>query len=560
MRAPFNNQFFQDQFNDDFIESIDPIDIERKKEIAGIMLQDLMNRQSGNVVAPDTTGVGFYFLMNFITPEMSCDFALIEQDFLKNCRSKLDEFRQAGWYGDKSFRTNKPNDALQNCVLRLIYNGAKLGDEYCLELIKNLYKVYHKREYNRLKRFQTINSDEILSLSEDDISGNLYATAGRIVSMCQFLGIELHENSSFIYKLLNNGREEFLAEEDEDTDFEYFDDELFNDCSDKVNEWLNELAKKNIPHRKKIKKYLETSDFIGMCMRQHGYVEDYPNLCLENDMGLRMQMIRTLAMLKTWKPDKDFTFEEVQFYTNIYDLSAALTDVADCLDYEVGYLIGDEIDEIDIKEALFNPANMTVNARNRKPEKKPVTNVAPVSKGDVTADDYLAEIAELRKKLNEKEQENKYLREMYRSAKHSSEETEGLVKKYEAARDELIALREYAYNSEHKDDEIAEDKLPDMEKAIADKKIVIIGGHVNWQNKLKKLFPEWLFVATDAYKTVNSGMLEDKDKVYFYTDYISHISYKKFIAIVREKNIPFGYIGSINIGSVVAQIYGEMVK
>ena len=139
MRAPFNNQFFQDQFNDDFIESIDPIDIERKKEIAGIMLQDLMNRQSGNVVAPDTTGVGFYFLMNFITPEMSCDFALIEQDFLKNCRSKLDEFRQAGWYGDKSFRTNKPNDALQNCVLRLIYNGAKLGDEYCLELIKNLW-------------------------------------------------------------------------------------------------------------------------------------------------------------------------------------------------------------------------------------------------------------------------------------------------------------------------------------------------------------------------------------------------------------------------------------
>lgn len=62
------------------------------------MVQDLMNRQSGNVVAPDTTGVGFYFLMDFVTPEMSCDFALIEQDFLKNCRGKLDEFREAGWY------------------------------------------------------------------------------------------------------------------------------------------------------------------------------------------------------------------------------------------------------------------------------------------------------------------------------------------------------------------------------------------------------------------------------------------------------------------------------
>ena len=558
MRAPFNNNFFQDQFNDNFFDGIDPIDIKQKNEIAGILLQEMADRQSDNVVAPDTTGVGFFFLMDFITPEMSNDFAIIEQDFLKNCRSKLDEFRQAGWYGDKSFQTSKPIDAIQNSILRLIYNGAKLGDEYCIELIKNLYKVYHKKEYNQLKRFRIISAEEILSIAEDDY-GISHSSVGRIVGMCQFLDIELHENCSFIYKLQNMKRETFLAEEYEETEYLEFEKGLFDECTEQVNEWMTELPKKNIARLNKIESYLETSDFIGLCMRQHGYVEAYPKLCLENDMGVKMQMIRTLAMLRTWKPDKEFTFEEVQHYTNIYDLSAALTDVADCLNYDVGYLIGDEIDEIDVKESLFNPANMTVNVRNKKPEKKTVTNIAPVSRGDVGAGDYLAEIAELRKKLNEKEQENKYLREMYRSAKHSFEENEGLVKKYEAERDELIALREYAYNSEHKDDDIEEARLPDMEKAIADKKIVIIGGHVNWQNKLKKLFPEWLFVATDAYKTVNSGMLEDKDKVYFYTDYISHISYKKFIAIVREKNIPFGYIGSINIGSVVAQIYGEMV-
>ena len=90
--------------------------------------------------------------------------------------------------------------------------------------------------------------------------------------------------------------------------------------------------------------------------------------------------------------------------------------------------------------------------------------------------------------------------------------------------------------------------------------IVIIGGHINWQNKLKQMFPEWIFVHPDAYKTVNAGMLEDKEKVYFFTDYINHISYKKFIAIARERNIPFGYIGSRNIDSVAAQIYQEMVR
>lgn len=332
----------------------------------------MLNKERENVVAPDTTGVDFFFLMDFITDDMSSDFAFIEQDFLKNCRGRLDEFQNVGWYGERSFRTSRPRYAMQNNVLRLIYNGAKIGDDYCLELIKNLYKVYHKKEYKQLKRFSKINPDEIFSLSEDEYEDSDHCSIGRIMGMCQFMGIELHENCSFMYKLLNNKRE-----------------------------------------------------------------------------------------------------------------------------------------------------------------------------------DYLAEIAELRKKLNEKEQENKYLREQYRNARNSAEVTEGLVKKYEAERDELIALREYAYNSEHEDDVVEEDKLPDMEKAIADKKIVIIGGHVNWQNKFKQIFPEWFFVHPDAYKTVNAGMLEGKEKVYFFTDYINHISYKKFIAIVRERNIPFGYIGSRNINSVV---------
>lgn len=80
--------------------------------------------------------------------------------------------------------------------------------------------------------------------------------------------------------------------------------------------------------------------------------------------------------------------------------------------------------------------------------------------------------------------------ELYDECSDSAEEAEGLVKKYEAERDELIALREYAYNSEHEDDIIEEDKLPDMGKAIADKKIVIIGGHINWKNKFKKIYQE----------------------------------------------------------------------
>ena len=99
-----------------------------------------------------------------------------------------------------------------------------------------------------------------------------------------------------------------------------------------------------------------------------------------------------------------------------------------------------------------------------------------------------------------------------------------------------------------------------MKKLIAEKKIVIIGGHINWQNKLKELFPNWKFISVNAYKTVDGAMLENKDKVYFYTDYISHVSYYKFIAAVRERKIPFGYIGTYNIDKAVRQIYQDLIK
>lgn len=442
MKAPFSNSFYENHQDDNYMDDFDYEHIQEKRELASIIFEDFVSKERGNVVAPDTTGVDFYFLLDFITSDMFNDFALIEQDFLKNCRGRLDEFQKVGWYGEKSFRTNRPLHAIQNNVLRLIYNGAKIGDDYCLELIRNLYKVYHKKEYKQLKRFSKINPDEIFSLAEDEYADSDYSIIGRIMGMCQFMGIELHENCSFMYKLLNIKREDYLAAENESTEYEFFNEELFNECSEQVDEWLSEQSQKGLSYRKINQKYWETSVFVGHCMRRQGYVDIFPQLCIDNNMGIRMQMIRTLTLLKNWKPNREFTFEEVQLYTNIYDLSAALTDVADSFDFEAGYLIGDEIDEIDVEEALFNPANMTVNVRKKpesRPEKKPITNVAPVSKGDVSADDYLAEIAELRKKLNEKEQENKYLREQYRNARHSAEETEGLVKKYEAEREGKLA-------------------------------------------------------------------------------------------------------------------------
>lgn len=558
-RPPFVNPDFEYE-EDDFEYDDRPAGVSR--EMFALFMQDMMNKESGKV-APDTIGADYFFLDEFVTRDMEYDFALIEQDFLLHCSGKLQAFNEAGWYGEDERWTAAPKIALQKKMVRLMYNGAKLGDKYCVELIKYLYKVYHKKEYNQLKRFSIISTSEIFSLSEDDWGGNSYGTIGRILGMCQFMNIKQDDSCSILYLLLDKVRKENISDNEDEREFLDFEDGLFEECVQQIELWIKDHDHGDFrDFRKATKVYHEHDEFVEACLRHLGYPSDYVFLCMDNNMGLRVQMARTLAVLKTANPKKDYTFEEVQKYTAIYSTVAALTDVADDFDYELGYLTGDPVDDFEKEDMLFKPENIQYKEESEKKHsvQKPIINVAPVSNGEASSEDYLKEIAELRRKVNERELENKNLRELYRQAKKQFDEAERMNKKYESERDELIALRDFVYRLENDVEAVAEDSFDDMKKAIAAKNVVIVGGHVNWISKLKALFPDWLYIPPNAYKTVDGKMLDDKDHVYFYTDYMNHISYVKFIAAVRERKIPFGYLGSVNIETVVKQIYEDLCK
>ena len=137
----------------------------------------------------------------------------------------------------------------------------------------------------------------------------------------------------------------------------------------------------------------------------------------------------------------------------------------------------------------------------------------------------------------------------------AKKETEQLLNKYENDRNELIALREFAYRLEQEVPEIQQTSVDEMKAAIADKSYVIIGGHVNWVNKLKSEFPNWTFILPSAYKTVDAGGLDNKDMIFFFTDHISHVAYGKFVAIARERKIPFSYLHGVNMEQIIRQIY-----
>ena len=559
IRPPFVNPDFEYD-EDDFEYDDRPSGVSR--EMLALFMQDMMNKESGKV-APDTTGAYYFFLDEFVTRDMEYDFALIEQDFIQHCSGKLQEFNEAGWYGEDERWTAAPKVALQKKMLRLMYNGAKLGDRYCVELIRYLYKLYHKKEYNQLKRFSTISTSEIFALSEDEWGGNNYGAMGRILGMCQFMNIKQDDSCSILYLLLDKTRKEWISDNEEEREFLDFEDGLFEECVQQVELWIKDHDHGDFrDFRKATKVYHEHDEFVEACLRHLGYPSDYVFLCMDNNMGLRVQMARTLAVLKTANPKKDYTFEEVQKYTAIYSTVAALTDVADDFDYELGYLTGDPVDDFEKEDMLFKPENIQYKeeAEKKHSVQKPIINVAPVSNGEASTEDYLKEIAELRRKVNERELENKNLRELYRQAKKQYDEADRMNKKYESERDELIALRNFVYKSELDEEEVLEDSLESMKKVIASKDVVIIGGHINWINKLKQQFPNWMFIHPDTYKNVDGKMLDDKDYVYFFTDYMNHISYTKFIAAVRERKIPFGYLGSRNVESLVKQIYEDLCK
>jgi hypothetical protein len=537
--------------------------LEVPKELIGIFAKDYMNRKQGNLV-PDTTGAEYYFLEAFITERMSRDFAVIEQDFLRHCRDRLSELNAAGWYGEDEHGNASPKEALQKKIMRFIYNGAKTGDEYCMQLLLHLYKVYHKREYKQLKRFRVISVDDIFSFCGDERGGFDYGIMGRILVMSRFVGVRLEDQCSVLFLYLDNGRREDIAENEAEREYPEVKDELFEECIRQVELWTDQNTRTD----EKAYGGDDDEEFVGICLRNFGYRENYARLCMKNDRGDQVQLARTLALLKTWKPKQKYTYKDLQRYAVLYQLAAALADVADSFDKELRYLLGSDVDELEKEPSLFQPENMVVRkqeeARKTEPEQKTeldqkaMTNIAPVGMDHADAADYLKEIAALRGKLHDMEQKQKHFREQYRQMKKLQSESEKLIEKYQSERDELIALREFAHRLKLVYEPVAEEQLEDMKKVIADKKIVIIGGHINWINKLKKQFPEWLMILPEAFKTVDGKMLVGKDRVYFFTDHISHVAYGKFIAAVRTQKIPFGYLSTMNMDQMIRQIYEDV--
>ena len=535
-----------------------------KKLLSLLRFQDEF-RDEVEKVTPDTYGCESVFVQTFISIEMEQDFPVIANSFYRNVPDAL-TFENYTYYCDNDIKNSYPVKAFSDFTMMQILSMAKAGNEYSVNLLKYLYKTYYKKEYKVLKKFSVISPSEILSIVEDSnaFEGE-FAGVARVLTMCLFYGTELNKDCLFLYMVMDKYNNDIESEKNH---------EPYSVSPDMIHEAQNALKEAfGVEYLEEIEDdipdYYKYSRFRRKAYKYLGYDSDFDEL---QSGGITEEGCYTLTMILLNKlyPNKTFTKEEIQVYASIYYDVQSICGAMDEINNYYQTLMG-EIDDYVLEDSMFIPEEFEKVSGIGKPKevKKHNSNVNAVKDKDTYRDnkkakteykeqDLLAEIENLRSRLHKKEHDANHLSELYRETKKRLEQAEADKDKYSSEHSELVALREHLYNITEDDIVIQESSRQDIINAIKDKKVIIIGGHTNWIQKMKDMFPDWTYINFKSTTTIDDNILNNADHVYFFTDFIKHNVYYRFINIVRDKKIPFGYISSINIDKCLKQMSDDM--
>lgn len=117
---------------------------------------------------------------------------------------------------------------------------------------------------------------------------------------------------------------------------------------------------------------------------------------------------------------------------------------------------------------------------------------------------------------------------------------------------ELFALRNYAF--EQAANYVEQPNLDEtIESVFSGKKVIVIGGHENWQKKMRSKHPS-LQIISGTNKNVPAELLANVDFAFLVTSHMSHAVYDNVIRIFQKDKIPFAYIGKISLNYAEAEM------
>lgn len=498
----------------------------------------------------DRTAAEFIFLDTFITDELAHDFPEIEIDFIRHCRDKLPQFGQDAIPLTDLLKCTSIINNHQQRALASMLCGAKRGDSYCTELLKSMYKTYHKKEYSQLKRYAELTPRCVEDLCVDEYYENGKVALNtekmaRVLTIAQFFKIPYASGCDMYFISLKKDMDRYLEEESD------------LDCIEIGREDIENLKGKLRPVLEAFVNSLEDGPSDGLRLAQEmmkigGLPPENVSMC-----GTDAFAAYDLALIAKVVDSDEINLEQLQSYIMICDLSRMLGVTLGFIEAETREFLFQSIPKdsnLKVLQSLKNIklADSVVKGEN-KTSAKP-KNPEPTEEIIKTED----MLAELKSKIQDAVSVGTHFQEEYKKEKALREELEAKLYDYNAIKQELVALREFAYNSTEEMQSAPKIPIAEMKKAIANKRITIVGGNENWVKKIRQEFPNWKFVSANVSNTVDNTSILKAERVILFTDTLGHSNYYKFMQTIQAHDIPFSFLHGVNIDRNIIQIYEDI--
>jgi hypothetical protein len=525
-------------------------------------------------------GIEFSFVNEFITGDLRVEISDIAKDFFANCADvcrqvdeKKDELHVVdyftGDYDKASYGINMIGDQFSLMVIHYLYYGTKLGNEFCKKQLIALHRIFHKKEYNSIKRFSKLTGYDIFDILGDDMSDG---SAARIIIISRLLGIEVEKDRNFeiICKLTNKHLREDIPKEKyskiydgdyHDEDCESFDHNLFI-AKDIVNGYLA-AYKKDIAT---IKSCIRNTAYRYFSVNEKLYNMDIVDKWLRDGSIFVTNTVEAVANALS-DPDYEYDYTDPQVVKNASDderfqmLNELM--MASFINFMMQIVFAGNLSAISDNWFLFNDNNhsklykpMAADKNVDEDEAKP-DDCKPDESDDRA--DLIAQINELKSQVKMQKSEINSLRGENKKVKSLQRELDKL--KYESADDkkELAALRSFVYELDKESEtEAAKNNIENMKKVLKNKRLTIIGGHQNLVNYLKQEFPDWTYTATEVRSDIPLSKLVNQDLTVFCAEHICHVFYYKYLHMARKNNLKIGYMQGSNINQIITQLYNQL--
>ena len=122
-------------------------------------------------------------------------------------------------------------------------------------------------------------------------------------------------------------------------------------------------------------------------------------------------------------------------------------------------------------------------------------------------------------------------------------------------KEELVRLREFIFHIKEEEDGDGSDRAESMGKIVDLGRLnrsIVIGGHRNWQKKLRRCLPGSQFLASD-YMNFDPAVLHNKKYIIVNTDILKHGLYYK-IMNERRKGQKILYVHGNNVDRTLREI------